>query len=88
MVFMHPRYGLGATLQTEEDSTLSVSQFIDVVNGVLKNAFGAGVWIQGEIEGFNGRGKHTHFNIVERSGAKKARFNLSGWGVHFKKIYR
>ena len=25
---------------TEEDPTLSVSQFIDVVNGVLKNAFG------------------------------------------------
>ena len=48
----------------EEDPTLSVSQFIDVVNGVLKDAFGAGVWVQGEIEGFNGRGKHTYFNIV------------------------
>ena len=50
MVFMPLRYGLEVTLQPEEDPTLSVSQFIDVVNGVLKNAFGAGVWVQGEIE--------------------------------------
>ena len=66
-------------MPTEEDSTLSVSQFIDVVNGVLKNAFGAGVWVQGEIEGFNGRGKHTYFNIVERTGDKKASLNVAVW---------
>ena len=79
MAFMHLRYGLEVTLLTEEDPTLSVSQFIDVVNGVLKNAFGAGVWVQGEIEGFNGRGKHTYFNIVERSGDKKASLNVAVW---------
>ena len=71
---------------TEEDPTLSVSQFIDVVNGVLKNAFGAGVWVQGEIEGFNGRGKHTYFNIVERSGDKKASLNVAVWEFSLKKM--
>ena len=70
----------------EEDPTLSVSQFIDVVNGVLKDAFGAGVWVQGEIEGFNGRGKHTYFNIVERSGDKKASLNVAVWEFSLKKM--
>ena len=70
----------------EEDPTLSVSQFIDVVNGVLKDAFGAGVWVQGEIEGFNGRGKHTYFNIVERTGDKKASLNVAVWEFSLKKM--
>ncbi len=61
------------------EPTLSVSQFIDVVNGVLRQSFGAGLWIQGEIEGFNGRGKHIYFNLVERSAESKAALSISIW---------
>lgn len=66
-----------STAQTE--ATLSVSQFIDVVNGVLRETFGGGLWVQGEIEGFNGRGKHTYFNLVERNAESKAALSVSIW---------
>ena len=66
-----------STVQTEP--TLSVGQFIDVVNGVLRETFGGGLWVQGEIEGFNGRGKHTYFNLVERNAENKAALSVSIW---------
>lgn len=66
-----------STVQNEP--TLSVSQFIDVVNGVLRETFGGGLWIQGEIEGFNGRGKHVYFNLVERNADSKAALSISIW---------
>lgn len=65
--------------QPINEPTLSVSQFIDVVNGVLRQSFGGGLWIQGEIEGFNGRGKHIYFNLVERSADSKAALSISIW---------
>lgn len=61
------------------EPTLSVSQFIDVVNDVLRETFGGGLWVQGEIEGFNGRGKHTYFNLVERNADNKAALSVSIW---------
>ena len=69
-----------------DDVTLSVSQYIDVVNGVLKGALGAGQWVQGEIEGFNGRGKHTYFTIVERIDGKKAALSVAIWEFNLRKI--
>jgi exodeoxyribonuclease VII large subunit len=62
---------------SEEARTLSVSQFLDIVKGVLSQAFEGGLWIQGEIEGFNGRGKHTYFTIVERESGKKAAVSIA-----------
>ncbi len=61
------------------EPTLSVSQFINVVNGILRETFGGGLWIQGEIEGFNGRGKHIYFNLVERNADSTAALNISIW---------
>lgn len=69
-----------------DDVTLSVSEYIEVVNGVLKGALGAGVWVQGEIEGFNGRGKHTYFTIVERGDGKKAAMNVAIWEFNLRKM--
>jgi exodeoxyribonuclease VII large subunit len=63
----------------QNEPTLSVSQFIDVVNGVLRETFGGGLWVQGEIEGFNGRGKHIYFNLVERNADSKAALSISIW---------
>ena len=65
--------------QPQNEPTLSVSQFIDVVNGVLRQTFGGGLWVQGEIEGFNGRGKHIYFNLVERDADSKAALSISIW---------
>ena len=68
------------------EPTLSVSEFIGVVNGVLRETFGGGLWVQGEIEGFNGRGKHTYFNIVERDGDNKAALSISIWFGNMTKL--
>jgi exodeoxyribonuclease VII large subunit len=57
-----------------------------VVNGVLKGSLGAGVWVQGEIEGFNGRGKHTYFTIVERGDGKKAAMSVAIWEFNLRKM--
>jgi exodeoxyribonuclease VII large subunit len=62
---------------SDEAPTLSVSQFLGIVKDVLQQAFEGGLWIQGEIEGYNGRGKHTYFNIVERENGKKAAVNIA-----------
>ena len=71
---------------SDEELTLSVSQYIDVVNNVLKSTMGEGVWIQGEIEGFNNRTKHTYFNVVERSDGKKASVNVAIWEFNLKRL--
>ena len=64
---------------SDEELTLSVSQYIYLVNRVLKETLGEGVWIQGEIEGFNNRTKHTYFNVVERTEGKKASVGVAIW---------
>ncbi|MEO5974258.1 MAG: exodeoxyribonuclease VII large subunit [Ilumatobacteraceae bacterium] len=61
------------------EPTLTVGQFIEIVNGVLRQSFGDGLWVQGEIEGFNGRGKHVYFNLVERTSDSKAALSISIW---------
>ena len=71
---------------SDEELTLSVSQYIAVVNNVLKSSMGEGVWVQGEIEGFNGRGRHTYFNVVERTDGKKASVNVAIWEFNLKRL--
>ena len=67
------------------EPTMSVSEFVKYVNGILKRGLGRGVWVQGEIESFNDRNKHLYFNVVERDGTKKATLNVAMWdGVHTK----
>ncbi len=71
---------------SDEELTLSVSQYIDIVNRVLKDSLGEGVWIQGEIEGFNNRTKHTYFNVVERTNGKKAAVSVAIWEFNMKRL--
>jgi exodeoxyribonuclease VII large subunit len=67
------------------EPTMSVSEFVKYVNGILKRGLGRGVWVQGEIESFNDRNKHLYFNVVERDGTKKATLNVAMWdGIHTK----
>lgn len=69
-----------------EEVTLSVSQYIGVMNEVLKTSQGQGVWVQGEIEGFKPGGKHTYFNIVERSDGVSATLNVAIWQHNMAKM--
>ena len=63
----------------EPVTTMTVSEFVRLVNGILKRGLGAGVWVQGEIESFNDRNKHTYFNLVERDGKTTATLNVALW---------
>ena len=60
-------------------ATMSVSEFVRHVNGILKRGLAGGVWVQGEIESFNDRNKHTYFNLVERDGKANATVNVALW---------
>jgi len=69
-----------------EEVTLTVSQYIGVMNEVLKASQGQGLWVQGEIEGLNTRGKHTYFNVVERGDGGSAALNVAIWEFNMRKM--
>jgi exodeoxyribonuclease VII large subunit len=45
------------------EHTYSVPEFVDHVNELLRDSF-SGMWVTGEIEGWNGRGQHAYFSLV------------------------
>jgi len=45
------------------EPTYTVPEFVDHLNGLLRDSF-AGMWVTGEIDGWNGRGQHAYFNLV------------------------
>jgi exodeoxyribonuclease VII large subunit len=56
--------------------TYSVGELADAINGVLRSRFDEGVWVRGEIQGYNERGPHAYFKIVEDTDAGKASLNV------------
>src|SRR6478735_1826654 len=47
------------------EPTYSVSELGELINGVLRRRFLDGVWVRGEIQGWNERGPHAYFRLVE-----------------------
>jgi len=58
--------------EEEHDLTYSVSELADAINGVLRSRFDEGVWVRGEIQGWNERGPHAYFRLVEVTDTGKA----------------
>ena len=58
--------------EEEHDPTYSVSELADAINGVLRSRFDEGVWVRGEIQGWNERGPHAYFRLVEVTDTGKA----------------
>lgn len=56
--------------------TYSVGELSDAINGVLRNKFSDGVWVRGEIQGYNERGPHAYFRIGEETETGKATLNI------------
>jgi exodeoxyribonuclease VII large subunit len=54
------------------EHTYSVSELGDAINGVLRRGFDDGVWVRGEIQGWNERGPHAYFKLVEATADGKA----------------
>ena len=48
----------------EPHVTYSVAELAEAINGSLAREFGDGLWVTGEISGWNGRGTHAYFNLT------------------------
>jgi exodeoxyribonuclease VII large subunit len=45
--------------------TYSVGELAEAVNDALRRGFSDGVWVRGEITGWNDRGQHAYFTLVD-----------------------
>lgn len=65
-----PAFDLG--LGDETEHTYSVGELANEVNGVLRDRFGDGVWVRGEIQGYSEKGQHAYFRLAESGDDGKA----------------
>ncbi|MEX0848271.1 MAG: exodeoxyribonuclease VII large subunit, partial [Ilumatobacteraceae bacterium] len=63
-------------LDDGSEVTYTVGELTDAINGVLRRGFRDGVWVRGEIQGFNERGPHAYFRLVEETDSGKAVVNV------------
>jgi exodeoxyribonuclease VII large subunit len=54
------------------EPTFSVGELTDAVNQVLRRGFLDGVWVRGEIEGYQQRGNHVYFSLTDHDGDRRA----------------
>jgi exodeoxyribonuclease VII large subunit len=59
------------------DPTFSVAELTDEINGTLKRRFFEGVWVRGEIQGWNERNGHAYFNLTEETENGRATMSVS-----------
>ena len=58
------------------EHTYTVGELADAINGALRRRFDDGVWVRGEIQGWNERGPHAYFRLVEHDDDGKAVLNV------------
>lgn len=58
------------------DPTYTVSEVADAINGTLRRTFSDGMWVRGEIQGWNERGPHAYFRLVEETDSGRAVLNV------------
>ena len=56
--------------------TYTVGELAEAINGALRRRFDDGVWVRGEIQGWNERGPHAYFRLVEDGDDGKATINV------------
>jgi exodeoxyribonuclease VII large subunit len=52
--------------------TYTVAELADALNATLRRGFNDGVWVRGEIQGWNERGQHAYFNLADDTAGVKA----------------
>ncbi len=60
----------------EGSPTYTVTELADAINGAVRRRFGDGVWVRGEIQGWNERGPHAYFRLVEPTDQGRAVLNV------------
>ncbi len=58
------------------EPTYTVGELAEAINSALRRRFEDGVWVRGEIQGWNERNQHAYFRLVEDSGDGKAVVNV------------
>ena len=62
-----PAFDFGdEALDDPANPTFTVSELADAVNGTLRRTFSDGIWVRGEIQGWNERGGHAYFTLGRR----------------------
>lgn len=56
--------------------TYTVAELADAINGTLRRGFHDGVWVRGEIQGWNERGPHAYFRLVDQTDTGRAVLNV------------
>jgi exodeoxyribonuclease VII large subunit len=56
--------------------TFTVPELAEAINGALRRRFDDGVWVRGEIQGWNERNQHAYFRLVEDGADGKAVLNV------------
>jgi exodeoxyribonuclease VII large subunit len=59
-------------LDDPANPTYTVAELADALNASLRRGFSDGVWVRGEIQGWNERGQHAYFNLADDSAGVKA----------------
>ncbi|MCB0998386.1 MAG: exodeoxyribonuclease VII large subunit [Acidimicrobiales bacterium] len=73
-----PSFDFGDDLDVDDEGspTYTVGELADAINGNLRRRFGDGVWVRGEIQGWNERGPHAYFRLVEDGEQGRAVLNV------------
>jgi len=68
-----PAFDFGdEALDDPANPTLTVGELADAVNQALRRSFSDGVWVRGEITGWNERGGHAYFQLADDSPGRQA----------------
>ncbi|MGI9052026.1 MAG: exodeoxyribonuclease VII large subunit [Ilumatobacteraceae bacterium] len=68
-----PAFDFGdEALDDPANPTLTVGELADAVNQALRRSFSNGVWVRGEITGWNERGGHAYFQLADDSPGRQA----------------
>jgi exodeoxyribonuclease VII large subunit len=59
-------------LDDAANPTFTVGELAEAVNGMLRRTFSDGVWVRGEIQGFNERGGHAYFSLADDTPGRQA----------------
>jgi len=68
--------GVDVGIDDGGEPTYTVGELADAINGTLRRGFADGIWVRGEIQGWNERGPHAYFRLVEEGEQGKAVVNV------------
>jgi exodeoxyribonuclease VII large subunit len=58
--------------ELQPEGTFTVSQLAELINTRLRAGYDDGVWVRGEIQGWNARGPHAYFTLADDQSETKA----------------